>query len=170
MALIKCPECGKEMTDAVKSCPHCGYNIGKKQQIKIFATFAGVVALICIVCAVKLFGDSGNPAKQAIKIIEADYGENISIISVFYNEEQNGCIIEFTNGGASDVACIHLDDKSIGYESVYEDILEKSNDLFLSDEEKQKYAMQIIEYPYDAVWVYNLFMNGTSGSNWEKLQ
>lgn len=33
MALIKCPECGKEISDKSKSCIHCGYPIqqqGKK--------------------------------------------------------------------------------------------------------------------------------------------
>ena len=25
MSLIKCPECDKEISDKVKSCPHCGY-------------------------------------------------------------------------------------------------------------------------------------------------
>lgn len=25
MALIKCPECGQEISDTAKSCPHCGY-------------------------------------------------------------------------------------------------------------------------------------------------
>ena len=24
MALIKCPECGKEISDKAASCPHCG--------------------------------------------------------------------------------------------------------------------------------------------------
>ena len=27
MALIKCPECGKEISDTAKSCPNCGYMI-----------------------------------------------------------------------------------------------------------------------------------------------
>ena len=27
MALINCPECGKEISDAAASCPHCGYPI-----------------------------------------------------------------------------------------------------------------------------------------------
>lgn len=27
MALIKCPECGKQVSDAAKSCPECGYPI-----------------------------------------------------------------------------------------------------------------------------------------------
>lgn len=27
MALINCPECGKEISDSVKKCPHCGKKI-----------------------------------------------------------------------------------------------------------------------------------------------
>lgn len=30
MALIKCPECNKEISDTTKSCPHCGYSIKKE--------------------------------------------------------------------------------------------------------------------------------------------
>lgn len=29
MALISCPECGREISDAASSCPHCGYVINK---------------------------------------------------------------------------------------------------------------------------------------------
>ena len=29
MALIKCPECGKEVSDTANSCPNCGFNIKK---------------------------------------------------------------------------------------------------------------------------------------------
>lgn len=32
MALIKCPECGKEISDKAKSCPNCGYPITINQQ------------------------------------------------------------------------------------------------------------------------------------------
>lgn len=30
MALIKCPECGKEVSTAAEACPHCGYPIKKE--------------------------------------------------------------------------------------------------------------------------------------------
>lgn len=30
MALIKCPECGKSMSDKAEKCPHCGYSAIKK--------------------------------------------------------------------------------------------------------------------------------------------
>lgn len=173
MALIKCSECGKEISDTAKRCPNCGYKDERKakRNKKIFIIPVSIVViLMCIFCILKLIDNNNSPANQTIKIIELDYGKNINITSIFYNEEQNGCIIEFSSGGVSDVACVHLKDKTIGYESVYENMSEKSNDLSLSDSDKQKYAVQIIEYPYDAMWVYDLFANGTSGSKWEKVQ
>lgn len=27
MALVKCPECGKEISNSANKCPHCGYTI-----------------------------------------------------------------------------------------------------------------------------------------------
>lgn len=46
MALIKCPECGKEISDSVKQCPHCGYEIKKQKSKK------PVIAVIIIVIVV----------------------------------------------------------------------------------------------------------------------
>lgn len=34
MALINCPECNKEISDKVKSCPHCGYLLIEDINIK----------------------------------------------------------------------------------------------------------------------------------------
>ena len=30
MALIKCPECGKEISDTAMNCPNCGYELKEK--------------------------------------------------------------------------------------------------------------------------------------------
>ncbi|MGI6071262.1 MAG: zinc ribbon domain-containing protein [Blautia sp.] len=34
MSLIKCPECGKEISDQAEMCIHCGFNLSKHQQIQ----------------------------------------------------------------------------------------------------------------------------------------
>lgn len=31
MALINCPECGKEISDMAKNCPNCGYCLSKRE-------------------------------------------------------------------------------------------------------------------------------------------
>ena len=36
MALIKCPECGKEISDKSKQCIHCGYPLDELNQNKLF--------------------------------------------------------------------------------------------------------------------------------------
>lgn len=42
MALIKCPECGKEISDTAKQCPNCGYMLKTKvDTVKETATVAG---------------------------------------------------------------------------------------------------------------------------------
>lgn len=57
MALIKCPECGKEISDAAKSCPNCGHpvkigNGNKKSIITILSILVVVVAIIGIILCV----------------------------------------------------------------------------------------------------------------------
>ena len=56
MALINCKECGKEMSDTLKKCPHCGYinkdsKNGKNffQNNKKLIIIIGVILVVCIV-------------------------------------------------------------------------------------------------------------------------
>lgn len=44
MALIKCEECGKEISSTAKACPHCGKHIIKNNPGQIIlAIFAGII-------------------------------------------------------------------------------------------------------------------------------
>ena len=62
MALIKCPECGKEISDKAKACPECGYELKQnveatKQESffkknKIAVLVIGIVIIIAIVAGV----------------------------------------------------------------------------------------------------------------------
>lgn len=38
MALITCPECGKEISDTAKACPNCGFLLEQNQKLKIRRT------------------------------------------------------------------------------------------------------------------------------------
>lgn len=76
MALIKCPECEKEISDKASSCPSCGYPINKteveteqdrvnvrgKNKGKNFLTFGGILFLVSMV-----FGISRTDAELALR-------------------------------------------------------------------------------------------------------
>ena len=68
MALIKCPECGKEVSDKAATCPSCGTTIKKKRStIKIIL---GVLILLGIIGAFAGSNDSGD--KSGNKPVAAD--------------------------------------------------------------------------------------------------
>lgn len=49
MALIKCKECGKEISDMVKICPNCGYREKKPINKKIFILVGTLLIILCAV-------------------------------------------------------------------------------------------------------------------------
>ena len=48
MALINCPECGKEVSDSAEMCPNCGYSIVIEEYITegIISIIVGIVGWI----------------------------------------------------------------------------------------------------------------------------
>ena len=60
MAIIKCPECGKEISDTVDTCIHCGYKIKNNKEDddnknKKFNPLIFVIALVLIIIGISLF-------------------------------------------------------------------------------------------------------------------
>lgn len=48
MALVKCKECGKEMSDTVKKCPNCGYKEKKPVNKKVFIIIGVILVVLCV--------------------------------------------------------------------------------------------------------------------------
>ena len=46
MALVQCPECGMQMSDTIKNCPHCGYKIKKVRPKQVFTKKQKVFAVV----------------------------------------------------------------------------------------------------------------------------
>lgn len=65
MALIKCPDCGKEISSSAKSCPNCGRPLEVKNSVGVKKpTILGFIGIVCgiiaIYCCAKLsFGLAG---------------------------------------------------------------------------------------------------------------
>lgn len=58
MALMKCPECGNEVSDKAEMCPNCGYKIEKKEVKAPITEVLCFISLI-IACFCCLAGFSG---------------------------------------------------------------------------------------------------------------
>ena len=63
MALIKCPECGNQISDKAESCPKCGYELNKKEtpttsDNKVASSFMnkGNIKYILIILAIIVAG------------------------------------------------------------------------------------------------------------------
>lgn len=67
MALINCPECGKEISDQATSCPNCGTPI-KKGEMKFCQHCAEQIDKDCVVCPKcgKQVGEISNNDKNII--------------------------------------------------------------------------------------------------------
>jgi len=48
MALMKCHECRKEVSDQAKLCPHCGAKVKKPSLVTAIAGVAALVAVACV--------------------------------------------------------------------------------------------------------------------------
>lgn len=113
-----------------------------------------------------------SPALKAINILEADKIETVNIQVIYYCKKVNGCVVEFSSNGINDTACIYLDDKKIGYESIFDEICKESekirNNPEISNEDKRQDAINSLKYPYNPIWIYNIHVkDGISSGDWE---
>ena len=97
MSLIKCPECGKEISDKAVACPHCGYPVGneftsasnsKEETALIEESFPGFPTVI-------------NVGKQVVNwtmdaAAECFYEEDFNTVKYLKNGKGN--IFVYTNG------------------------------------------------------------------------
>ena len=67
MALIKCNECGKEMSNKAKQCPHCGTKLKKRNNILLFLTFGLSMVIIIIAIMIFISNKNNTTIKEYIK-------------------------------------------------------------------------------------------------------
>ncbi|MGZ6362403.1 MAG: zinc ribbon domain-containing protein [Ktedonobacterales bacterium] len=48
MALIKCPECGEQVSTSAAACPHCGKQIAKKPKSAVASLFQLVLGILLV--------------------------------------------------------------------------------------------------------------------------
>lgn len=81
MALIKCPECKKSVSESASSCPKCGYPLSPEvvAKIKKSKRFSNLVAFVIVVCVIAYFMHTRNKdvnLKSSSQIIQTKLEPN----------------------------------------------------------------------------------------------
>ena len=134
MALIKCRECNREISDTVKKCPHCGYKMKSNVDVKgiinklvsnkkiLFSIIGVLLVVVIIVCICSFTGVKVH--KDSKKMVE--YFEGIGYSCSQYDEDDSEiCFYCFyctnmTSNGVSQTIQIDYRNNYVGYkESAY---------------------------------------------------
>lgn len=106
MALIKCRECGSEISSRAESCPHCGaktrfgMNEGERKQIN---TVVVVLLLVSVVGTILLFSGLSTMMRDIDKYNSSWYG-GYNYKSPLTDHEV-GVIMKMIFGLAIDIGC-----------------------------------------------------------------
>lgn len=80
MALIKCSECGKEISNKAKKCPYCGYDYNKS---KIHKNSIIVIVIIIILTISFLIIFQSNITLQENGVYSNEYDKNRSTLNIY---------------------------------------------------------------------------------------
>lgn len=81
MAMIKCPECGQDVSDKAKTCPNCGVKISKGIKI-IPILIIAIIILVFVIIGVIFFGGKPN--------LTGDKPKEEKIVEKTQSKEENG--------------------------------------------------------------------------------
>ena len=145
-----------------------------KNRTWIFAACGVVVFALVIIF---IFSGNKGVSGEIEKLLEDDLGESVKITALYYNEEAQGCFVEFTAGGSFDEAAVHLDTEDIDYKSEFEYYSEKAERLRaqtpINETELHKCNQEILNSSY-AEWNFTIAVmeaDGKTKSNgWEKIK
>lgn len=123
MALIKCKECGKEISGTAESCPHCGYRTAHGRSVteakSLLAQWVICVALI-VVGLIMVFGNIGTLAEYLNKWEYVNEWSGISFIEYLDDKGESSVLwkvifgISFLIGGIIDLVIIKTKTDSLG--------------------------------------------------------
>lgn len=99
MALVKCKECGKELSDKAKICPHCGYRNGKSITRKAILTFGGILLIVVLFGGILTFTGSKIEENKELKEYDELYLKTKQIMYDDGQKCQNYCKNMPTNIG-----------------------------------------------------------------------
>lgn len=126
-----------------------------------------ILALLILISTLSLSSCGNNSIEREVnKILKNDLNSSVEIIKLYYNEEKQGCVVEFKTSSYTDKAAIQLDTSEIVYESEY--------DYWSTKIGEHKYNQKILDSAWYAEWNFAVTIFEANGrpkdSDWEKIK
>lgn len=144
---------------------------------KLLHTLTLALLIIASLLALSSCNSTISIENKINKLLEDDLNSSVEIIKLYYNEEEQGCFVEFQTSTYTDKAAIHLDTGLIEYESEFDYYAAKAEELRnqnpINENELHKYNQKIIDssYPY---WSFSVTVFEADGrpedSDWERIK
>ena len=102
MSMIKCPECGKEISDSAKSCPNCGHPMKppRSKIIIVVAIIMGAIALVVLASGIKdLLSARQAATEEASNPMLGNYYMGMSGYHVYVVRFNDDNTVEFVDSG-----------------------------------------------------------------------
>lgn len=106
MAMIKCRECGKEISSRAEACPHCGAKtrFGMNENDKKQASVAAVILILVSVVGTIIFFSALMTMLRDINNYDNPWVSGYNYKSPL-TEHEVGVIMRLVFGGALDIGC-----------------------------------------------------------------
>lgn len=98
MALIKCKECGKEMSDTAEVCPHCGFKyqrtkvVNKSNQIRTGSIVSLISCSILLIIIMVLYFTGDSTASNEHKVKE----NTIATIDIEFTSSETSQFVSYS--------------------------------------------------------------------------
>lgn len=146
----------------------------KKNMFRILSTLL-ILATIFTLSSCSIFTNSTE--KEINRLLKDDLNDSIKITKLYYNEEKQGCFVEFQTSTYTDKAAVHLDTGAIDYESEFDYYTEKAEELRnqnpINQEELHKCNQEILNSSY-ADWHFAIVVFEANGrpedSSWKRIK
>ena len=166
MALITCPECGKEISEMVKTCPNCGYPLkpGTKQHILIILEkkkkfLIGVVGFIVVlsVCFYMWNISLNKYEKMALEDCKTLMGwmknpDSFVLyddILIYPDDEEYGDLVYISYGGTNSYGAMVRTMSAFEQGTEYIGDYDQDEEDFSNQHEYDRYLLAFLPYDYD---------------------
>lgn len=100
MALIKCPECNKEISSQSNMCPHCGYRTNSqnnKRTVKLILCLLGMILfIVLIVVIIDMCTTTTDEYAEELRKSSQEYKEIVDRIDDLEEQKQyNDRLIDY---------------------------------------------------------------------------